>query len=210
MSLDDLNLFISDRNEREKFITKRLLDSLLSKQEKVINKNKLINDLSYEKDLIIKDIIESIKTQLSLSTASLLYGANPIIYHDAWMYFHNVDKIKEENREHYKQAFTQVVDMITRKILINDKQFKLCDILFVGYDEEAYEFKYNYGLQSFSIKVPIFEHANEQNYISMLNGCIIYYHKTESTYTQILHNIDINQLALDFKEWLQNNKKEEK
>ena len=198
---EKINCFGESLEEQRLLKAKLLEKSIKQRTDLIREKNQLITNLNYEKDLITDDIVNIIKQQLVDSEFNLIFGFSSDYFHTVWLY--NQDKEFVKDKDKAKQLFKWITEAIKEKILFNDKQFKLIDITIYGYDRHAYSFQYKYKNHKFDIKIPMFNTVDRKNYKEMLLGYQIYYYTSDNCSKLIANNLDYRQLANDFKQYLE-------
>ena len=204
---------MSVRNELEKFAleqeakrqieAKNLLDKINYRQYLINEKDKIIKNLNYEKELITDDIISIVKNFTS-SELSLIWGTSSKCYDDAWKYFHYKDEIKdEEEKKKMKNAYDLVLMQIKSRILLENKSFKLQNIYFYGYDKTYYSFVYKYKKHVFELKIPMFDRTTNENYKDIILGYRVLIQKYEHTWSTIICDLNLNVVANKLKEYIE-------
>jgi hypothetical protein len=186
---------------------KYVLDEIKLRQERKKKKDKLIEELNYEKDLITHDIINIIRSDLTYTKYNLFVGYNQEMFSKAWRYINLRKDADKEVKKDYKKSFDFVTHIIEENILSGNKDFKLKEIYDYNFSQ-AYEFIYEYKDHKFSISIPMFANTNEKNYLQMLYGYRISHYESKHTSMQIIYGLDYTKVANDFKQWLEDNIKE--
>lgn len=188
---------------------KYVLDEIKLRQERKNQKDKLIEELTYEKDLITHDIINIIKSDLAYTQYNLFAGHNQEMFSKTWKYinFKKSENIDKETKKDYKKSFDFVTNIIMENILLGNKDFKLKEIYDCNFSQ-AYNFIYEYKNNKFSINIPMFANTNEKNYLQMLYGYCISHYDSKHSSRQIIYGLDYTKVANDFKQWLKDNIKE--
>lgn len=186
---------------------KYVLDEIKLRVERKNQKDKLIEELNYEKDLITHDIISIIKNDLAYTEYNLFAGHNQEMFSKAWRYINLKKDIDKETKKDYKKSFDFVTHIIEENILSGNKDFKLKEIYDYNFSQ-GYDFIYEYKDHKFSISIPMFANTNEKNYSQMLYGYRISHYESKHTSMQIIYGLDYTKVANDFKQWLEDNIKE--
>ena len=202
MNKEKINNMLNNIEEQKKFETNILEKQIKQRLNLLDKKKQLIRELTYEKDLIIDDVCNIFKNEVFSSNLSLIWGIDETAYHTAWLYHYDKEKCQDQNKA--KQTFKWITDTIKEKILLNNKQFKLDEIILNGYDRKSYDFHYKYKKHIFNITIPMFATTNKDNYETMIVGYKIYDSTSPHTWSCILTNLDYRQLALDFKQYIDN------
>ena len=187
--------------------------------EREKTKQKQIEELAYEKNLITKDIIDTIKYDLCNSKYNLFWGLKTEIFNKAWKYFwHKKDKDwwgedKEEakkKKKEYKSSFDYVIDTIKRNILSNDDTYELTEILDSNFSR-AYCFQYKYKDQTIQLTIPMWHCADADTYQEMLRGYVLNYQspKYKCCWDFICCDIDYRKVSIVLADWVKENAKEE-
>lgn len=199
--MENLNYLMQNIEEKHLFKVKVLEQQTKKRLNLIEEKNNTIKNLEYEKDLITEDLIRIIKEEMN-QELNLIWGKDSYsAYHTVWVYNQNKNNVKDQEKA--KQLFKQITNTIREKILLGNKDFKLIEIIMKGYNGESYEFMYKYKKHKFGIKIPMFNTVNKENYNDMLLGYKIYYYKSEHCCTNIMFNLNYNQLANDFKQYIE-------
>ena len=202
MELSGLEQFIQEQEAKRQIETKNILDKIDYRQGLINEKNKIINTLNYEKELITEDIVKLVKG-LNSSELSLIWGATSKQYHDAWLW-NQQDVINNKNIDELKNSYKLVTLQIQDRLLLNNKKIKLKDISLYGYDEIGYSFYYEYKKHTFEIYVPMFERATKENYKDMLLGYKLLIKTSEYTWDTIIRDLNYNVVAQKLKEYIEN------
>lgn len=202
MELFGLEQFIQEQEAKRQIETKNILDKIDYRQGLINEKNKIINTLNYEKELITEDIVKLVKG-LNSSELSLIWGATSKQYHDAWLW-NQQDVINNKNIDELKNSYKLVTLQIQDRLLLNNKKIKLKDISLYGYDEIGYSFYYEYKKHTFEIYVPMFERATKENYKDMLLGYKLLIKTSEYTWDTIIRDLNYNVVAQKLKEYIEN------
>jgi hypothetical protein len=183
-------------------------------------KQQQIDELTYEKDLITKDIIDTIRTDLCNSKYNLFSGFKTDIFNKAWRYsWHKKDKEywgddKEkarENKKEYKNCFELVTDYIKRHILSNDDTYELVEIIDSNFSR-AYCFQYKYKDQLIQLTIPMWHAADASNYQEMLGGYRLNYQspRYKHCWDFICCDIDYRKVSTVLADWVKENAKDPK
>jgi hypothetical protein len=200
--VNNFEKFISEQEAKRQIETKKLLDKINYRQDLINEKDKIIKNINYEKELITNDIVELVRN-LTSSEISLIWGASSVYYDDAWRYFHYKDEIKdEEKNKKMKNTYNLVLMQIKSKILLEDKNFKLQNIYFYGYDKMCYSFVYKYKKHVFELKIPMFDIANKETYIDMMLGYQILIQTSEHCWSTIICDSNPDVVANKLKEYI--------
>lgn len=204
MVTDTWDAFLDAFEEKEQNENQRLIDKLNLINERLIKKDYDIKELNYERNLILKDLIEIIKS-IKYSALSLIGGIKDEAYWQAWKYFwlkNQKEKSEEDKKDlkEYKGIFNLLVnDFIFNKLLSKNKDFKLKEISMFNYGEQ-YWFQYTYKNKVVEIVVPCFSCANEKNYLDIMCG-YKFYECDDYVRRIIASNLNYKELAKSIEKW---------
>lgn len=181
-------------------------------------KQQQIDELTYEKDLITRDIVDTVRTDLHRSKYNIFYGFKTDIFNKAWRYFwHKKDKeywdeFKDEakaKKKEYKNCFELVTDYIKRHILNNDDTYELVEIIDSNFSR-AYCFQYKYKDQIIQLTIPMWHCADTTTYQEMLHGYLLNYQspKYKHCWDFICCDLDYRKVAERLAEWVKDNAKD--
>ena len=174
MGLDfgDYNAYFESTEKKEK---QELLDKLKKVQYRLDSKDKAIEELQYERDLIFGNLCNIISNDLRNSAFNIFRGFTSDLCWKAWRWCHYKDNIDEEiangkltkdEYDKYKACFDMTVSLVSDYFFgeLKDK-VKFKEIIknwTVGYD-----YVYTYKSQEISIFIPNFL-ADETTWHTML------------------------------------------
>lgn len=200
--ISELEKFALDQEVKRQLETKNMLDKINYRQGLINEKNKIIENLNYEKELITNDIVGMVKNFMS-SEMSLIWCASNMYYDDTWRYFHYKDEIKdEEKKKKMKNTYDLVLMQIKSKILLENKDFKLQNIYFYGYDKSYYSFVYEYKTHIFELKIPMFDSVSNVNYQEMMLGYRILIQTSKSCWSIVICDLNPDVVANKLKEYI--------
>lgn len=146
--------------------------------DKVNKKQELIDELDYEKDLILQDAIKRVRENLRDSYYNIFRYMNGDIFSKAWRYMLHkkngtLESLKKQDEEGFKDDET-TFGFVTRTIkncLIPEKyqDVELKEIIDCSY-ATSYEFYYKIENLEFIIEVPVFDHASQDTYKELICG----------------------------------------
>lgn len=201
--MNELEKFAIEQEAKRQIETKKLLDKINYRQGLINEKDKKIENLNYEKELITDDIISIIKSFTS-SEMSLIWGVSNLYYDDTWRYFHYKDEIEdEEKKKKIKNTYDLVLMQLKSKILLENKKFKLQNIYFYGYEKRFYSFVYEYKKYIFEIRIPMYDLANKETYKDMLLGYQVLIKTGEYSWSIIISDLHPNVVANKLKEYIE-------
>lgn len=187
--MNDLNLI----NENQQ--VQQILKPLELKEQRLADKKAAISQLQYEKELIEKDIVNTIKN-LHNSSIDIFSYCNPDLLSNVWRGWGNKNKSKQ-----LKTDLDFVLNVIKLRLLNNDDNFILKEIIDFCYSA-AYEFIFDYKGQAILVYIPVFANINEENKQYIMCGYSIQYKQSEHIWDTITHGFDTNKISQDLKEWL--------
>lgn len=190
---------IDPTNENKQ--AQQILKQIELKEQRLTDKTNVITQLQYEKELIEKDIVDTIKTDLNTSYINIFRYFSPNLLSDTWRKWINKSTSKQ-----FKYNLNYVLSIIKSKLLNNDDNFKLKDILDFCYSA-AYEFIFDYKGQEILVYIPVFANITQENKPYIMCGYMIQYKENEHTWTSITSGFDTNKISKDLKEWLNNDRK---
>lgn len=176
----------------------QVLKQIELKEQRLTNKTNVITQLQYEKELIEKDIVDTIKTELNNSYINIFRYLNADLLSDIWRGWMNKSKDKQ-----FKYNLDYVLSIIKSKLLNNDDNFILKDILDFCYSA-AYEFIFDYKGQEILAYIPVFANITQENKPYIMCGYMVQYKENEHTWASITSGFDTNKISKDLKEWLKN------
>ena len=168
-----------------------IVNDINSKKEKIKQKQKLIEDLKYESNLIEQDMINNIKIDLYNSSYNLFSYISASHFIDAQRYLHTDDKEKKKEK---KKSFTFITNQIKENILKNNNEFKLKDISNYFY-ETSFEFEYKYKNHILRIDIPMYSSAYIKNYEDLLYGYRLYLQTSSHCYDLKFYDLNYKTFA---------------
>ena len=175
----------------------QLLNQLDLKEKRLADKTAVLTQLQYEKELIEKDIVDTIKTALNVSCLNIFrYFNSADLLSNIWRGWLNKSKDKQ-----YKYNLNYILSIIKSKLLNNDDNFILKDIIDFCYSA-AYEFIFDYKSQEILVYIPVFANITQENKPYIMCGYMIQYKENEHTWAGITKGFDIAKINQDLKEWL--------
>lgn len=143
--------------------------------EKYKQKEEEIENLKYESNLIVSDIIGTIREDLEESFYNIFKWYQKDILSKTWKFSRDKDnedfkKDKKEYDEH-KACYEVVINRVKVGLIPEKyhKRLKLVEIIDFNYETE-YEFKFQYKTLEFIICTPVFHNATKENYTDILSG----------------------------------------
>lgn len=211
---NELNAYFEYQEKKEK---QELLDKIKKVQDRLANKDKAIEELQYERNLIFGNLCNIISNDLRNSVFNIFRGFTSDFFWKAWRwawYKDEVDKelkngdLDENEYKSYKTVFDMTVTIVKDKFFgdLKDK-VKFKEIIknwSIGYD-----YIYIYKKQEISIFIPEF-HADDKDYYYALNGYRAGYKESEHCQGYIANSLDYKEVAEKLQDWLINEKWKEK
>lgn len=185
------NLNLTNENQQ----VKQILKPLELKEQRLADKEAIISQLQYEKELIEEDIVNTIKN-LHNSSINIFPYCKTDLLSNVWRGWGNENKSKQ-----LKTDLDFVLNVIKLRLLNNDDDFKLKDIYDFCYSA-AYEFIFDYKGQDILVYIPVFANINKENKLYIMCGYSIQYKQSEHIWDTITHGFDTNKISQDLKEWL--------
>ena len=203
---EGLDIYFENQEKKEK---QELLDKIKKVQDRLNNKDKAIEELQYERDLIFGNLCSIISNDLKNSVFNIFRGFTSDICWKAWRWCHSKDNVDEElangkltkdEYDKYKSCF----DLTIRRIsdcffgkLKDEVKFKeIIRNWTVGYD-----YMYTYKGQEISIFIPIF-HADIKDYCYALDGYRAGYKESEYCNGFVCGGLDYKKVAKELQEWM--------
>lgn len=211
---DGLDAYFENQEKKEK---QELLDKIKKVQDRLNNKDKVIEELQYERNLIFGNLCNIISNDLKNSVFNIFRGFTSDICWKAWRWHHYKDNVDEElangkltkdEYDKYKACFDLTVGRIIECFFgeLKDK-VKFKEIIknwTVGYD-----YIYTYKDQEVTILIPVF-HADIKDYCYALDGYRAGYKESEYVRGYITSSLDYKEVAKKLQDWLINEKWKEK
>ena len=207
---DGLDAYFENQEKKEK---QELLDKIKKVQDRLNNKDKAIEELQYERNLIFGNLCNIISNDLRNSVFNIFRGFTSDLCWKAWRWCHyknDVDeelakgKLTKDEYEQYKTCFDMTVSRVSNYFFDKLKdEVKFKEIIrnwTVGYD-----YIYTYKGQEISIFIPIF-HADIKDYCYALDGYSAGYKESEYVRGYITSSLDYKEVAEKVQDWLINEK----
>ena len=211
---EGLDAYFENQEKKEK---QELLDKIKKVQDRLNNKDKAIEELQYERNLIFGNLCNIISNDLRNSVFNIFRGFDYDICWKAWRWCSYKDKIDKsfdngkitkDEYEQYKACFDMTVSLVSDYFFgeLKDK-VKFKEIIknwTVGYN-----YIYTYEDQEISIFIPIF-HADIKDYCYALEGYRAGYKESDCVQGYIANGLDYKEVAKKLQDWLINEKWKEK
>ena len=207
---EGLNTYFENQEKKEK---QELLDKIKKVQDRLNNKDKAIEELQYERDLIFGNLCNIISNDLRNSVFNIFRGFTSDICWKAWRWCHYKDSIDEElangkltkdEYEQYKACFDMTVSRISDYFFGKLKDELIFKKIVKNWTA-GYDYVYTYKGQEISIFIPIF-HADIKDYCYALDGYRASYKKSEYVRVYITSSLDYKEVAEKVQDWLINEK----
>ena len=211
---EGLDTYFENQEKKEK---QELLDKIKKVQDRLNNKDKAIEELQYERDLIFGNLCSIISNDLRNSIFNIFRGFTSDICWKAWRWCHykgNVDKeldndeLTKDEYEQYKACFDMTVSRISDCFFDKLKDEVIFKEIIKNW-AVGYDYVYTYKGQEISIFIPIF-HADIKDYIYALDGYRASYKESEYVRDYITSSLDYKEVAEKVQDWLINEKWKEK
>ena len=211
---DGLDAYFENQDKKEK---QELLDKIKKVQDRLNNKDKAIEDLQYERNLIFGNLCSIISNDLKNSVFNIFRGFTSDICWKAWRWCHckdNVDeeltngKLTKDEYEQYKACFDMTVSRVSDCFFDKLKDEVIFKEIIKNW-AVGYDYVYTYKGQEISIFIPIF-HADIKDYIYALDGYRASYKESEYVRDYITSSLDYKEVAEKVQDWLINEKWKEK
>lgn len=154
--------------------------------DKIEDKKSKIEDLTFEKDLIEKDLIEQVKN-LECAYEVRFTAFKPGRF--ALAYNHDED------------AFEEIIKLMNYVFLDNATGIEFVKIIMFGYGW-AYDFYYKYKDKIFVIRVPMFNTACKENIYYLLQGYTLYEQTSEHVQNEIVESFHTEEIKKTIKKWI--------
>lgn len=159
---------------------------------KANKKQEEIDNLIYEKELIIGDVINLIREDISQSYYNIFsFVRIRNLLWEAWDYFW-LKKEGETEKEHLKgpegsisledfeKSYNVVIGTVKDKLIPEKYRDESILVEIMDWNlSTAYEFTFKYKDIEFIIGVPMFKNANNKNYLEMLSGYTLKFREDE-------------------------------
>lgn len=194
-SIDGMLKTFADTLEVQRLAeAKNIIDGINNKKRKIKAKKEQIEDLQYESDLITRDIINTIKIDLYRSEYNLFSMISANTFWEAWTYKGTKKWDDKEKKKEFKKSYNFIVDRIKEEILKNNDEFKLINIIDSNYST-FYNFEYEYKDIKIGISIPIYIHANKDNYEDLLKGYRALICQSGACWQQIICDLNYREVA---------------
>lgn len=202
------------------------LEETKKRLEKANTKQAQIDNLKYEKELILGNVFDLIREDIAQSCYNIFRWLETSgLLLEAWKYslFKSQKRLKEIEEAHkqdpkhckslkdFRDSYNFVIDTIKKK-LIPDK-YREDSTLVEIIDwccSTAYEFTFKYKDIEFIICVPMFNNVNNKNYLEMLSGYILRFRESDVSIALAFNTINPNEFKEKLELWIDERLKESK
>ena len=211
---EKLDAYFENQEKKEK---QELLDKIKKVQDRLDSKDRVIEELQYERDLIFGNLCNIISNDLRNSIFFFFLEFTSDICLKAWRWCHcyvNVDedlangKLTKDEYEQYKACFDMTVSRVSDCFFDKLKDEVIFKEIIKNW-AVGYDYVYTYKGQEISIFIPIF-HADIKDYIYALDGYRASYKESEYVRDYITSSLDYKEVAEKVQDWLINEKWKEK
>ena len=211
---EGLDAYFENQEKKEK---QELLDKIKKVQDRLDSKDRVIEELQYERDLIFGNLCNIISNDLRNSIFNIFREFTSDICWKAWRWCHckdNVDeelasgKLTKDEYEQYKACFDMTVSRVSDCFFDKLKDEVIFKEIIKNW-AVGYDYVYTYKGQEISIFIPIF-HADIKDYIYALDGYRASYKESEYVRDYITSSLDYKEVAEKVQDWLINEKWKEK
>ena len=207
---DGLDAYFENQEKKEK---QELLDKIKKVQDRLDSKDRVIEELQYERDLIFGNLCNIISNDLRNSIFNIFREFTSDICWKAWRWCHckdNVDeelangKLTKDEYEQYKACFDMTVSRVSDCFFDKLKDEVIFKEIIKNW-AVGYDYVYTYKGQEISIFIPIF-HADIKDYIYALDGYRASYKESKYVRDYITSSLDYKEVAEKVQDWLINEK----
>ena len=156
--------------------------------DKIEDKKSKIEDLTFEKNLIEKDLIEQVKN-LECAYEVRFTAFKPGRFNLAY--------------NHDDEAFDEITKLMNYIFFDDASDVVFIKIIMFGY-AWAYDFYYKYKDKVFVIRVPMFNTACKENIYYLLQGYTLYEQVSENVQNEITESFYTKDIRKAIKEWKEN------
>lgn len=156
--------------------------------------NDLISKLEYQNKLYLKDYIDHMH-----DLCYCVPYSSDVLF-KVWKNWENLDALDTEQAD-----LIRIILKDLPTYFFNEKHLpnaKLVDIIPEGWDNYNYSFYYKIYGQNIAIRLPMYDKANEENYLRL--QVAILYETMPDYWLGIASGIIISDVVKDFNEWLDN------
>ena len=194
------------------------LDETNKRIDKANKKQEEINNLTYEKGLILVDVFNVIREDIAQSYYNIFryFNVGDLLW-EAWKYssFKEKGRLQEIEEAHKKdpkyckplEDFENAYNFVLRTVkdrLIPEKyrdESTLVEIVDWWYST-AYKFTFKYKDIEFIICVPMFNNVNDKNYLELLSGYVLRFRESEYCIGLAFNTINPNEFKEKLEKWI--------
>ena len=211
----ELNAYFEEQEKKEK---QAVLDKIKKVQERLANKDKAIEELQYERDLIFGNLRAIICNDLRMSYFNIFRGFNDDIFWKAWRWSNHKDTVDEELKKgdldeneykSHKTAFDVTVHTIKDKFFGKDLKDKIKFKEIIKSWTTGYDYHFTYKKQEVKIFIPLF-HADDRDWAYALGGYCVNYKESDCCWAWIAGSLEYTEVAEKLQDWLINERWKEK
>ena len=209
MNLDNIcNYFDKTEEDRKR----ELLDKIKTIQDRLSNKDKAIEELQYERDLIMGNLCYTINYDLKNSSFNIFMGFTDEMFWKAWRLYNHKEVVEEEfakgevDENYYKShktALSYTDSLIREKFFGKEFKDKVKLIELLKTWTTGYSYTYKYKKQEIMIFIPIFS-ADEKTYPEALYGYRVNFKRSEYGWDFIASDLDYKKVAEKLQDWIKN------
>lgn len=210
MELDETMKELHERLEAEEKVKKQaLLDELKQAQARIAAKDKAIEELKFERELIFNNFLSIINNKLHMSSFNIFYGFNADMFWKAWRWSNHKDtvdkelkdgKLTEEEYKNHKLCFTMTVNSVKEHFFGDLKDKVKFKELIMNWTA-GYNYTYTYKGQEIIIFIPLFS-ADEKNWPKALGGYSVNYKESEYVNGWVCGGLDYKKVAKELQDWM--------
>ena len=203
---EGLDAYFENQEKKEK---QELLDKIKKVQDRIANKDKTIEELQYERNLIFGNLCSIISNDLKNSVFNIFRGFTSDTCWKAFRWCRYKDSIDKDldNGELTKDEYKQY------EICFNLTVGRISDYFFGKLKDEAkfkeiiknwsagYDYVYTYKDQEITIFIPNFL-ADETTWHTVLDGYRVNYKESEYFSGFVCSGLDYKKVAKELQEWL--------
>lgn len=180
-----------------------IVDCIISRINKMDAKINEIENLNYEKDLILRDIIDVIKLDLCASDYNIVKFLSNDPYYISWKYFYNKNELDEDNKPEYEATWKMVEKQIKSRLIPDEYEKDIVFNSIFQYNRgDRYEFHFTLNKINYIISIPNFNNVSGKNYKDLLDGYKLYI-LSNSTYSLQFKDLNPNRFKSRLKDFLE-------
>jgi len=210
MKMDDAIDVLHARFEAEETAKKQaLLDEIKQAQDRIVTKDKAIEELKFERGLIFNDFLSIINNKLRMSPFNIFCGFNDDVFWKAWRWVNHKDtvdkelkegEITEEDYKNHKLFFTMTVNSV-KEHFFGDLKNKVKFKELIKHWTTGYDYTYTYKGQEITVFIPLFL-ADERCWSEALGGYKVTYKESEYCHGLVCGGLDYKKVAKELQDWM--------